>query len=624
MGKKVLYLIVAAFGFLAFYSSCANMGNPSGGPKDTIPPVVIKSEPAPFELNVGENKVRLFFDEFVITDELNDKFVISPPIEKRPTFKTKGKSLIIDLREELKDSTTYSLDFKDAIVDNNEKNPLRDLRLAFSTGETLDSLRMVGYVKDAFSLEPVENAYVLLYRNLSDTMVTTTRPDFIAKTNAEGFFAVTNLPEATYQVFTLTDNDNNLIFTPGAEAVSFQDSTITPWAEYIADRDTAITGSDTLVVFGKTRFYPDPIYFMQFEEEFFNLRLDDYQRPERKFIDLTFTASVADTFDFELLSHESKEKWSDVESTEDMDSIRIWLTDSNIYKLDTLRFRLTYQQEDTLGNLYPKNDTIKFYFSDKPQVKSTKRKSKKIVKKAESITLRNNLKGSGFDVYRDIIIESPEPVLTFDSTMVHIDQKVDTLFNPVPFVFKAHPANKRKFTISAKWDFNQTYRLTIDSSAVKTIYNMPSNLVDQKFKIQDEEHYGRIIVSLRNVKGAAMVQLLKNSEKEEVIRKQVAYEDGNVEFPYLEPQKYKMKIIFDRNDNGKWDTGNLAEKLQPEEVIYYPEVIKVRSNWDQNPTWELPTVNTYSKKIIDQEEEEAKAKQKAKFSTNKRESSSVR
>ena len=161
MANKILLLVIIVIGYLSFFTSCANIGMPSGGLKDTIPPYVLHSIPAFNQVNFTDQKVKLTFNEFIIVEGLNEKFVVSPPTSKRPIFRTKGKSLIIDLNEKLKSNTTYSLDFKDGVSDNNEKNPLRNLRLAFSTGPTVDSLRIVGFVKDAFTLEPIRGASIL-------------------------------------------------------------------------------------------------------------------------------------------------------------------------------------------------------------------------------------------------------------------------------------------------------------------------------------------------------------------------------------------------------------------------------------------------------------------------------
>ena len=419
MANKILFLVIIVIGYLSFFTSCANIGMPSGGLKDSIPPVIVKSIPTFDQRNYKDQKVRITFNEFVIVEGLNEKFVISPPTIKKPIIRTKGKTLIIDLNEKLKPNTTYSLDFKDGVSDNNERNPLKSLRLAFATGPDFDSLRVVGFIKDAFNLEPIANSYVLLYRGRSDTLVYKSRPDFIAKTDSKGFFAVTNLPADTFQVYGLSDVDNNMKFTPGSDSISFIDNLVIPSAKFLPQRDTAITtGLDTLLIFGKTRFSPEPLYLFRFGEAFFDLRLDKYVHPTRKVVDLTFTQSVADTFNIEPINFKAKPGWKYTEMSAKSDSIRIWLTDSMVYNKDTLVFKVDYLQQDSLQEYYTKSDTLRLYFTDVTQASKNKRKERRKIEKEEiSVSLTTNAKAN-FDVYRQILIESPEPISIFDSTKI--------------------------------------------------------------------------------------------------------------------------------------------------------------------------------------------------------------
>ena len=410
MANKILLLVIGIIGYLSFFTSCANIGMPSGGLKDTIPPYIQHSIPAFNQTNFTDQKVKLTFNEFVIVEGLNDKFVVSPPTTKRPIFRTKGKSLIVDLNEKLKENTTYALDFKDGVSDNNEKNPLRNLRLAFSTGPILDSLRIVGFVKDAFSLEPVHSASILLYRGTSDTLIYTTKPDFVAKTDGLGFFAVTNLPADTFQVYSLSNSTGNLKFTPGADSIAFYSKRIVPSAKFRPSQDTTFNISDTLVVLGRTRFSPDPIYLLRFGEDFFDLRLDKYLHPTRKVVDLIFTQSVADTFNIEPINFPARAGWKYTEISPKSDSIRVWLTDSMVYNKDTLIFKLTYLQQDSLKEYYTKEDTVRLFFTDVVQPNKNKRKERhKIERESKTVMINTNLK-AGFDVYSKLTLESPEPI----------------------------------------------------------------------------------------------------------------------------------------------------------------------------------------------------------------------
>jgi len=611
LANKILLLVIIVVGYLSFFTSCANIGMPSGGLKDSIPPVIVRSIPAYGQRNFTDQKIRLTFNEFVIVEGLNDKFVVSPPIKKRPIIRTKGKTLIIDLNEKLKPNTTYSLDFKDGVSDNNERNALRNLRLAFSTGPEFDSLRVVGFIKDAFNLEPIANSYVLLYRGRSDTLIYKSRPDFIAKTDQKGFFAVTNLPADTFQVYGLSDVDNNLKYTPGSDSISFIDNLVIPSAKYFPERDTTISGNDTLLVFGKTRFSPEPLYLLRFGEPFFDLRLDKYVHPTRKVVDLAFTQSVADTFSIEPVNFKAKPGWKYTEMSSKSDSVRIWLTDSMVYNKDTLIFKVDYLQQDSLKEYYTKSDTIRLYFTDVTQTSRNKRKERRRIDKEEnSVMLTTNAK-AGFDIYRQINIESPEPISVFDSTKISLFEKIDTLFTPIKYKLTPDSLNKRRYHLAHPWKYGTDYKLTIDSAAVKTIYNTHSKKLKEEFKTQEEDYYGKIIIDLKNITVPTIIELLTDEKDEKIVQSIPVKKSGPVTFKFLEPRKYLIKAIFDRNNNGKWDTGNLKKRIQPEEVMYYLEVVKVRGNWDAKKDWSLPT-QQFSKKIIDEELEAQKIKDKLK------------
>ena len=611
MANKILLLLIIVIGYLSFFTSCANIGMPSGGLKDSIPPVIVRSIPAFDQRNFNDQKIRLTFNEFVIVEGLNQKFVVSPPTVKKPIIRTKGKTLIVDLNEKLKPNTTYSLDFKDGVSDNNERNAIKDLRLAFSTGPDFDSLRVVGFIKDAFNLEPIANSYVLLYRGRSDTLIYKTRPDFIAKTDQKGFFAVTNLPADTFQVYGLSDLDNNLKYTSGSDSISFLDNLVIPSAKFLPQRDTAISGLDTLLIFGKTKFSPEPLYLLRFGEPFFDLRLDKSVHPTRKVVDLTFTQSVADTFNIEPVNFKAKPGWKYTEMSPKSDSIRIWLTDSLIYNKDTLIFKVNYLQQDSLKEYYTRTDTLRLYFTDITQSSKNKRKERRKIEKEEiSVQLTTNAK-TGFDVYRKLLIESPEPISILDTTKIALFEKKDSLFTKIKYKLTPDSLNKRRYLLAHPWKFGTNYKLTIDSAAIKTIYNTHSKKLKEEFKTLEEEFYGKIILNLKNVTVPTIIELLGDEKEEKVVQSIPVKKDGLVTFKYLEPRKYLIKAIFDKNNNGKWDTGNLKKKIQPEEVMYYLEVVKVRSNWEAIKDWSLPT-QQFSKKIIDEELEAQKIKDKLK------------
>lgn len=603
-------LIGLSFFYLIFYTSCANIGSPSGGVKDSIPPVVIKTIPELRGTNYSGKDVRFTFDEFIVSDEIKEKLVISPPMKKKPQVKMKGKTLIIEFEGDLKKESTYSLDFKDAVADNNEKNPIEDLRFSFSTGATFDSLRVAGYVKNAFNQEPVEKALVLLHRNLEYSVFIDSIPDYIATTNKEGFFMIDNVAPGKYRLFAVSDADNSLTYNSNSELIAFADSLIVPSAKFVAETDTIVEGMDTLVVSGHVDFYPETQYLMLFEEEKFDQYLDSYKRNQANKCDFYFSESLSDSFRINLLKPATTKDWSFIESNLKRDSITVWLTDTIISNTDTIQFQLKYQVLDSLDQLVAKYDTLEMIYTAPKTSKAKKKKGD--VPEIPTINLATNINSSGHDLYQRIVVEAPEPLKSFDLSKIQLFQIIDTVKSPIQIVVEKDTNSIRKYYIEHVWEPNTGYVFQIDSAAAYNIYGDPNNKINQKFKTQKEDYYGKIYLNITGLDGPAIVQLLKNDKDERLLQKIQILEDGRIEFPYLKPEKYIIRLISDTNKNGKWDTGFLAGSLQPEAVVYFPKIIKVRSNFDYKENWEISFNADYKKELLDEELEKEKARKEAK------------
>ncbi len=600
-----------AFFYLVFNTSCANIGTPTGGPKDSIPPVVLKTIPELRGKNYQGKDIRISFDEFIIPDEISEKLVISPPMKKKPQIKMKGKTLIVEFQQDLKKATTYSLDFKDAVADNNEKNPIKDMRFSFSTGESFDSLRVSGYVKNAFTQEPVEKALVMLHRNHDYTAFIDSIPDYIGTTNKEGFFLIDNVAKGSYKLYALTDADNSLTYNAKAEMIAFDDSLIVPSATYNAHADTVVQGKDTLLVTGHVNYRPTTRYLMMFEEVKFDQFLNSSKRSLGNKCDFYFAESLNDSFRVNLLKpRPTHQNWSYIESNLKRDSITVWLTDTIFSKTDTLKFELQYEALDSLNHMRMKRDTLEMVYAA-PKAPKAKRKKGEPVP-VPTINLTTNINSSAHDLYQRIMIEAPEPLTSFDTTKVRLYSLEDSTKTRLDIEIKKDPNSVRKYYIEHLWDSNSSYELKIDSAAAYNIYGHPSKKLDQKFKTQKEEYYAKILLTLKGLNSPAIVQLLGNDKDEKVLQKIQVLGDGKIDFPYLKPEKYKLRVIIDSNKNGKWDTGYLAHGIQPEEVVYYPKIIKVRSNFEFAETWEIKYKPDYKKNLIDEEAEKEKAKKKAK------------
>jgi len=594
--------------YLIFYTSCANIGSPSGGLKDTIPPVVVKTDPGLRSINFNGTDVRFTFDEFIMSDQISEKLVISPPMKKKPVIKMKGKTLIVEFAEPLKKASTYSLDFKDAVVDNNEKNPIDAFRFSFSTGASFDSLRVAGYVKNALNQEPVEKALVLLHRQKDYTAFIDSIPDYIGTTNKEGFFMIDNIAPGEYRLYALMDADNSRTYNSKAETIAFADSIVVPSAKYVVRNDTIVKGLDTLVVAGHVDYLPKPQYLMMFEEIKFDQYLDASKRTQSNKCEFYFKESLSDSFRVNLLKPVPTKDWSFIEKNLKRDSITVWLTDTVISKNDTLKFELKYQVLDSLNQMVMKRDTVEMIYA---RIKAPKAKRKKNeAPEIPTITFANNINASAHDIYQRIQIEAPEPLASFDLSKVRLYSMVDTVKTRIPIEVKRDTNSIRKYFIEHHWIPNSNYLFQIDSAAAYNIYGYPSKKVDQKFKTQKEDFYGKIILTLSGLSGPAIVQLLSNDKDERVLQKIQVLGDAKIEFPFLKPEKYKIRLILDSNKNGKWDTGFLAGNIEPEEVVYYPKIIKVRSNFEYKENWEINYKPNYKKDLFDEELEKEKARKK--------------
>jgi hypothetical protein len=621
---KIPLAIVAGLAWVVIISSCASQGMPIGGPRDSVPPTLLETKPEYKELNYKGDLVSLTFDEYIIPDGVSELLVVSPPLDKRPTIRTKGKSLVIQFNEELKDSTTYSLDFKNSIADNNEKNPYRNMRFSFSTGEIYDSLRVAGRVMNSFNLEPIESGLVLLQKNLHDSAVYSVRPNYIAKTDETGLFMVDNIAPGTYHIFSLMDVNNDLLYNEGAEEIAFLDTLVVPTADYHEELDTISTGVDSMLIYGHTHFQPDPIYLRSFIEDIFDQYLDSYDRGSRYKCNFLFNESVKDSFDVQLVGDEAKD-WYVMEPNENMDSLVLWIADTTVANLDTLFMELSYYQLDSAAQLYIQKDTIEMNFSDK-EVEKTK-KQKRMRKEDEEdkpepipqFNWQTNIKSSGFDLNASISLTVPEPVSYFDNTEMNLYLTEDTLKTPLVFSFEKDTSKWRSFTINYEWEPETAYTLEIDSAACENIYGITNRKYVKNFKTREEDYYGTVVLELSNVTCPMLVQLLKNNDNEEVISQQVTETDGSVTFNYLPPEKYKLKVIYDQNGNGKWDSGSYQDKNQPEKVAYVNKIQKVRSNWTEEVSWDLTVDLTFVKNIRDLELEEKKRKEAEEKAREERE-----
>lgn len=603
--QKYIFILL----FAAFCFSCAQVGSPSGGPRDEDPPRVLESDPPNYSLRFEEKKIQITFDEYIVLDNVNQELIVSPPMEEQPEVKLRKKTLIIEFEEALKENTTYTFNFGNAIKDLHEGNKLQNFEYVFSTGDVLDSMSVRGTLRYAETLEkPKEPISVMLYSDLRDSVPLTEIPLYVGRSDDSGVFSVNNLRPDEYKIFALKDGNNNFLFDVPSEEIAFLDSTLTVNTEFvrlllgIEAPDTTGISADSSLVLADTRhdslnvalemsedstyssldsIPPGPdltsIYvdMMLFTEPSEMQYLSDYGRDDRRRLELVFALPLSDTFQYNFLLGEGEGITYQEDFSEQRDSLTLWVIDSLHYKMDSLWMALQFTAKDTANKQVSVNDTLVFSYKEKTSKKKKRSESKTV----EKLTVKTMRKGGFQDMHLGLGILLDFPLEKVTDSLISLYHIPDSVELAHPFSVEADSAVLNRATLSATWESDEDYRLQILPGAVTSVYPLEHDTIDVTFKTRDLEYYGIILLNLQNVNHQVMVQLLSNKK---VVTEISVDENGQYVFPNLSPGKYTFKFIHDINENGRWDTGKYMEKRQPEAVEFLPGEIEVRSNWDHD------------------------------------------
>lgn len=596
------------------FSSCAKMGSPDGGWFDDDPPKVVRTEPAERSIGVKTKKVAIYFDEFIKLEDATNKVIISPPQLEVPEIKAQGKKVVVELQDSLKPNTTYTIDFSDAISDNNEGNPLGSYAFTFSTGEQIDTFEVSGYVLDASNLEPIKGIMVGLYDDLADSAFKTKPMLRVSRTDSRGHFVVKGVAPNTYRVYALQDMDNDFRFTQRGEMLAFTHDTFVPSSKPDTRIDTIWRDSlhiDALRPVPYTHFLPDEITLMAFS----HIQTDRYllktERKDAEKISMYFSYGHPDLPVIKGLNFEADSAFI-LETNELQDTIHYWLRDTMLVNQDTLRMEVSYMMTDTLGNLISQTDTLDMLAKtpyekrqkdlDKEMEKWQKEQDKKMKKGQpyDSIypvkPLKPDIKiPSAMLPDGKVTIEMPNPLMRCDTSVIHLYSQIDSLWYDADCTFKPIPGSIRRFEITADWRPNTEYSLEIDSAAFENIYGLVSDKYKQGIKVKSLDELGTLTLNLSGITDTVplRVQLLNNSGnivKEIVASKHVAH------FDYVMPGKYYVSAFLDINGNGKWDTGDYDKDLQPEDVYFYPKEVECKEKWDITQTWNLTGTPRFKQK----------------------------
>ena len=576
--------------------SCASIGNPSGGPRDEDPPVALRSNPAPYGVNFNGKRVTIDFNELVNVKDAFSKVTVSPTSKETPRVSASGHRVTVQFADSLLPNTTYSIDFGDAIEDNNEANKLAGFNLTFSTGPSIDSLKIAGVVLNARDLEPRQGMLVGIHSNLNDSAFAAIPLERITKTDDHGRFTIRGLKPGKYRVFALGDLNNDFRWDNPAEDIAFMDVAVSPTTETASATDSIFnpaTGKlDSVVSRSFTRYLPNDLLLNAFNTNYKPQYLTDYQRVDSTRIRLIFNTRATSLPDVAIVGADRMKDWYTLEKSRYNDTLTYWLKPKSLLITDTIRLHTRYLRTDSAKNLSPVNDTLRLITARQKVTKPKKKKeSTDSVPQIQFLGLQF-LSPSSLDVYAPLVMEFETPLDTMVASRFALMQKAASTWKPVEKnwrIARADTLNPRRFKIEYPWDYGATYKLHADSIAATGIYGLFTKPTDCEFTVKKEEDYANLRFIITGTDGStpAFVELLNTSDSP--VRTTPVI-NGAALFTNVNPGQYYARLVEDLNGNGEYDTGDYNISLQPELVYYFPKRLNLKKNWDAEQAWDVAAV----------------------------------
>ncbi|WP_139957070.1 Ig-like domain-containing protein [Flavicella sediminum] len=532
MKNLIAFLLIASV-IVGSTTRCARRGSPNGGPKDSLSPVMVTAEPEYKATYFNAKRIKLSFDEYVKFKDLFKQLIISPPLKYAPIIKPLGspsKLITIDLLDTLKENTTYSINFGNSIVDNNEGNKLGSFKYVFSTGSYVDSLEVSGAIKNAFEMKPVENIAVLLYEvneDYTDSIVYKEKPIYVSNTLDTTSFNITNIKPGIYQLIALKDFNNNFIYNPKQDKIGFLNHPI--------------------------QLPTDSTYQLNLFKEKLDFKL--LKPLENKVGKIIFGYEGSPkSLDIQLLSETPDDFRSLLNKDIETDTLNYWYTP---FDADSLQFQV---KTDLLDTIY----TVQLRTS-----------------KIDSLLLSTTLKGT-LHPKDTFAITTNIPIDSLNNSQITIIDK-DTLAVPFEtFIDK----NKTKLSIYFDRSRNENFQIDILPHLFVSFQGETNDTLQYQLKTLDIEDYATLEIGLKNIKKfPVLVDLI--TTKGELVERQYSNEKTNFVFNDITPNSYLIRVIFDSNNNKKWDSGNFLEKIQPENVVYFRKELKLRANWTVNEVLDI-------------------------------------
>ena len=596
--KIALRVVVLLLFGGAFFSRCANIMTPEGGPKDTIPPVIVKLEPGNFATNFKAKKVYIEFNEYVQIKDQNKEMFVSPAMKKLPLLTTRGKGIVITIRDTLKENTTYAIDLGSAICDNNEGNPLNAMRYVFSTGDKVDSMMCSGYTADSYKADSVSRTFIWFYIADSlpstpgyDSTIFNRKPDVIARAQNNGIFIAQNLKPVNYRIYAIGDKNDNQLYEPGTDLVGLLDTIYNP-----------ATMPEFAIWFDSLRMYPSAepqLYFRMFTDKaFVNQRLVDAQRPEQKKAIFYFNSDYPriDTLEFDNIP---SDKVLLDPQTNGRDTMVVWFNVPAEQLPDTIKGKIVYYRHDSLRQLSKTREPLKLAWrlvetkeqeKERERIEKEKERAKAEGKEYKDPNYKNPFvlkisAGKEVNPEKGFDITFGTPAVKLDSTAIEIvaldENKNKT---PIEWHLVRDTMNMCRWEVKAKWKEKTNYLLYIPKKSITDVMGYENDSTVMEFATYDPEKFATVSV---NVKGSANNRyiLLLTDSSGKTLQELKDVKTGKYRFNFVAPGDIRLRIIEDKNGNGRWDAGDVIAGLQPERAEGYfnergEETFTTKMNWD--------------------------------------------
>ena len=581
--KDIRYIVYS--GLMLLLIGCANRGiGPQGGPRDSVPPTVMKEDPMNRTTNFKAKKIEITFDEYIQSDNAAENILMSPPMKQMPDFRFVGKKVLIQLNDTLKPETTYTIDFGRAICDFTEKNPLAGYRYAFSTGEVIDSMSVEGTVLNSEDLKPAIGVLVGAYADKADSVFEQRAFDYVSKTDSSGYFHIDNMRPGTYSIYALQDISRDYFYQPG-EGLAFgmvQES-VFPIVDSLELDSVEV---DSVEV--KEKDLPT-LYF--FKEEKVRQYLQRGLRQEAYQMQFLFAGKQDSVPTFRVLRpSEVDTAYSDSKFADWMpysrwlynktsDTISVWLTDSIAIGQDSIFVEVSHYRTDSVYQLEHVLDTVKMIYRA-PRLTEKLIADRKQQWDNRKLKISSSLSGTA-GVDKPLVLTfamSADSIMKDSITLWH---KVDTVYHPLNFELKPLDDIGLRYEVDYPWRPGEAYEMRIDSGLVRDCYGKVNDKTLIQFKKRSLEDYATLRVYVVPAKEQLRVQLL---DKQEKMLRDEPLRGGQVYFEHLDPSTYRLRVYEDKNGDGRWTTGDWMLKRQPEPVYNHEKDLNMKANWDFEET----------------------------------------